>query len=382
MKTFSTVEDYIEVMAGKRDITGSAATLLHPFLHGFTFAPIVSLARYDTEFLDSVSDATLGKQPMTDRQADLALKLIMKYQRQLAQKGIDVSPMQDPKYRMPLRHIDRTRRASLQDDKIILKFPYDSTLIQQLRDLLQMRQGFAHFDKASKEWHIAQSEYNVNFVFTWASNNQFVIDDQLKVLMDEILEVESQPYEIKLQRNDQGELFISNAQASLLDYLAQHNVKLDDADLFKLIDLGPVLGYSIDDNIINDIENKIGSDVLVFALNRTYELSGNTEQLQRVLRYAQLANRLPLVVFDSVPNNSRHLYQELVGSDQVLDLGNNLLKEVDSISQQVLFCARVPKSLDQIPLLITHNGMLAGAEKQIMFQNSEKIIYFEKKLHP
>ncbi len=382
MKTFSTVEDYIEVMAGKRDITGSAAALLHPFLHGFTFAPIVSLARYDTEFLDSVSDATLGKQPLTDRQADLALKLIMKYQRQLAQKGIDVSPMLDPKYRMPLRQIDRTRKASLQDDKIILKFPYDSTLIQQLRDLLQMRQGFAHFDKPSKEWHIAPSEYNVNFVFAWASNNQFVIDDKLKNLMSEILEVESQPYEIKLQRDAQGGLFISNAQGSLLEYLEQNHISMTDADLFKLVDLAPVLGYSIDDSIVHELENKVGSDVLVFALNRVYELSGDSDQLSRVLRYAYLANRLPLVVFDSTPNSSRSLYQELVGADQVYDLGNNLVNDLCTVSQQVLFCARVPKSLDKIPLLITHNGLLAGAEKQSMFQSSEKIIYFEKKLHP
>lgn len=381
MKTFTTVEDYLEVMAGKRDITGSAATLLQPFLYGYTFAPIVSLARYDTDFLDSVTDATLGKHPLTDRQADLAVKLILKYQRQLAQKGVDVSPMTQPKYRLPLRHIDRTRRADLLDQKIVLRFPYDSTLIQQLRDLLQMRQGGAVFDKQKKEWQIAVSEFNVNFVVTWASANQFIIDPALQDLMQQILEVERVPYGIELCRLPNGQLSISNAEQSLLDYLEQLGVQLTDKNLFRLVDLASVLGYTIHDSLLTELENQVGADVMVFALNRTYELSGHVDQLRRVMRYAQLVNRLPLVVFDSGANNNLHLYTELFGQDQVYDLQNNQVHDVSAVTQSVIFCKRVPKGLKHIPLLVSHNGMLAGAEKQLMVQNSEKIIYFEKKLH-
>jgi hypothetical protein len=382
MKTFATVEDYLEVMAGKRDITGSAATLLQPFLYGYTFAPVVSLARYDTEFLDSVTDATLGKQPLTDRQAELAVKLILKYQRQLAQKGVDVSPMTQPRYRLPLRHIDRTRRAGLQDQHIVLRFPYDSTLIQQLRDLLQMRQGSAVFDKQNKEWHIAVSEFNVNFVVTWATANQFIIDPALQDLMQQILDIEQVPYLIQLARNSTGALEITNAEQSLLDFLAHLNVQLSEQDLFRLVDLAPVLGYTIHDSLLNELENKVGADVMVFALNRTYELSGHVEQLRRVMRYAQQVNRLPLIVFDSGAKNNLSVYTELFGADQVLDLHNHDLHDLTSVTQSVVFCKRVPKGLNYIPLLVTHNGMLAGAEKQLMVQNSEKIIYFEKKLHP
>ena len=381
MKTFTTVEDYLEVMAGKRDITGSAATLLQPFLFGYTFVPIVSLARYDTDFLDSVTDATLGKHPLTDRQADLAVKLILKYQRQLAQKGVDVTPMQQPRYRLPLRHIDRTRRADLVNQQIILRFPYDSTLIQQLRDLLQMRQGSAMFDKSKKEWQIAVSEFNVNFVVTWANANQFIIDSALQDLMQQILEIERVPYHIQLCRQPDGQLTITHAEKSLLECLAHLNIELADKDLFRLVDLAPVLGYTIDDNLLAELENQVGADVMVFALNRTYELSGHADQLRRVMRYAQLAHRLPLIVFDSGANNNLPLYTELFGAEQVLDLQNNQLHDLGSVSQPVVFCKKVPKGLTHIPLLLSHNGMLAGAEKQLMVQNSEKIIYFEKKLN-
>jgi hypothetical protein len=36
--------------------------------------------------------------------------------------------------------------------------------------------------------------------------------------------------------------------------------------------------------------------------------------------------------------------------------------------------------LTRMPLLISHAGLLVGAEKQMMLQNSEKVIYFNQKL--
>jgi len=64
MKTFSTVEDYLEVLAGKRELDGSVLSSNMLFMNWHDFKPIISLARYDVNFLDSVTDTTLAGNPL------------------------------------------------------------------------------------------------------------------------------------------------------------------------------------------------------------------------------------------------------------------------------------------------------------------------------
>ena len=375
MKTFPTVEDYLEVIAGKRDI--AQGNVKSPGWLGYEFDPIVNLARYDTTFLNSVTDHTLGSGALTDRQAELALKLIFKYQRQLASKGINIEPMAAPQYRKPLRIIDRSCRCWVDGDHMVLKFPYDTKMIQQLRDLLQLRQGFAHFDKEEKTWHIALSEFNVNFVVAWAKSNQFEVSQELSDIMDEILATEQQGYAIELQRVD-GQLTIKNAEQSLLDYLAQQGIEFKEENLLRLADLGSELGYTVSDGLWAEVDYIAGPDISVFIRKSSYELIGDFGQIPRLYAYAQLVNRLPMIVFDPSAIGSDQKYLELLGNETVAVQGNKI--KINVTDAPVIWTHKVMRELDSIPLLISHVGLLAGAEKSLMVQNSRKIIYFNHKL--
>jgi len=375
MKTFPTVEDYLEVIAGKRDI--AQGNVKSPGWLGYDFSPIVNLARYDTEFLDSVTDHTLGAGALTDRQADLALKLIFKYQRQLASKGINIEPMAAPRYRNPLRMIDRSRRCWVDGDHMVLKFPYDTKMIQQLRELLQQRQGFAHFVKEEKVWHIALSEFNVNFVVAWALTNQFEISEELSEIMDEIIAEEKQDYAIELRRIN-GQLTIENAEASLLEYLSEHGVDFTEENLLRLADLGSELGYTVSDDLWAEVDYIAGPEVGVFIRKSSYELIGDFDQIPRLFAYAQLVNRLPMIVFDPSAGGSDKNYLEILGAESVSVQGNK--NKINASDAPVIWTHKVMRELDSIPLLISHVGLLAGAEKSLMLQNSRKIIYFNHKL--
>jgi hypothetical protein len=375
MKTFPTVEDYLEVIAGKRDI--AQGNVKSPGWLGYDFAPIVNLARYDTEFLNNVTDHTLGAGALTDRQADLAVKLISKYQRQLASKGIDTEPMATPQYRKPLRMIDRSRRCWVDGDHMVLKFPYETKMIQQLREMLQQRQGFAHFVKEEKMWHIALSEFNVNFVVAWAVANQFEISSELSGIMDEILAVEKQGFAIQLSRID-GQLIIENAEQSLLDYLAEQGVELKEENLLRLADLGSELGYTVSDSLWQEVDRIAGPDISVFIRKSSYELIGDFGQIPRLFAYAQLVNRLPMIVFDPSASGGDQKYLELLGAENVAVQGNK--NKLNASDAPVIWTHKVMRELDSIPLLISHVGLLAGAEKSLMVQNSRKIIYFNHKL--
>jgi hypothetical protein len=182
MKTFTYVEDYLEVINGDRDpATGKIYGLFD------STSPIVSLARYDVQVLASMSTATQNGRALTDRQAELAVKIILKYQKQLEKLSISVAPVHTPKFRLGLREIDRRRLLYIEDGYAILKFPYETKLIDGIRDLSKLSQGLWRFDTTNKSWKIALTETNVVAAYGFAKNNEFEIDDSLNFYVDKIL---------------------------------------------------------------------------------------------------------------------------------------------------------------------------------------------------
>ena len=373
MKTFPHVEDYLEVISGKRDLNSSLLSSSYMFA---SFTPIINLARYDVNFLDSVTDATLGGTSLTDRQAELAIKLVNKYQKQLMAKGIDIASIATPQYRKPLRVIDRTKSILLADKQMQVKFPYDAKMIENIREFFKTSQGGGKFDKKEKVWNIELSEYNVNWMVTWGENNSFIIDDQLKSIMQNILAAEEQHYSIELTRVD-GKLIILNAPDSMLEYLAEKNITFDDQDLVRLADISSVLGVVVSPAIQKELDDQLGPDIAVFLTKRNYELAGDLQQLKRVINYANLVKR-SVVVYDPSPINSLQFYKDLLGADRVQLSGNSQNINLDD-GKDLMW---THKSVNcTIPLLISHVGMIVGAEKQIMLQNCEKIIYYDKRLN-
>lgn len=374
MKTFPTVEDYLEVLAGKRDLV--TGVLKPTSWMGYEFKPIVSLARYDVNFLNSVTDHTLGGNALTDRQAELAVKLVLKYTRQLANKSIDTSAINPPRYRHSVRVLDRSRRCWLDDHSIHLKFPYNEQMIQQIRELSKTRQGRISFDKDAKVWKSDLGEYNLNFLVSWAKANEFEIDGRLIAMLDEIIQEEERDYKIEL--NLEGEvLVIENAPKTLTEYIQEHNLQMTVDDLLKVADMSSVLGFEIAQDLKDVIDGLIGAPLSVFVFNRHYELAGVATQLKRIIDYATVVDRLPVVVFDPSPNSNLSTYQSLVPEDQIQVIKNQ--RDIDP-NAKLIFTHRPLHDMKRIPLLISHVGLLVGAEKHIMLQNSEKIFYFDHKL--
>jgi hypothetical protein len=149
--------------------------------------------------------------------------------------------------------------------------------------------------------------------------------------------------------------------------------------LVKLVDLSSVLGYTVDAEVSKAVELLIGSDLVVFAKCREYELNGDASHIERLVRYATVTNRLPVVIFDTTPKSSLLTYQEILGADQVTVLGNKKVESLDEITTPVVFSQRAV-NFSRMPLIVSHVGLIAGGEKSMMIQNSEKIVYFNCKL--
>ena len=378
MKRFPSVEDYIEVMNGDRDPdTGRIYDLFS------STPPIVSLARYDVQILSSMSQSTQSGRSLTDKQAELAVKLVLKYRKQLEKLDIDVGPVESPNFRLGIRQIDRRRLLLIENDSIVLKFPYETTLINDLRDLSKISQGRWRFDAGNRSWALAITETNVVAANGFAQNHKFEISPEFVQFIAAIEACEQVPYEIKLVEQD-GSLAITNAPKSLIETINSW-CGFDPSNLELLVDNAPVYGYTVDDLLKIDITVKHGARVcnLMTARETKFAPTSDLTVFEDVIKYAAITNRYPVYVYE--PDMSDRLYNNFVAkcfNEQDIYRVQTLKKAPPDLNARVIYFNKFSSAWDRpIPLLISGQGMMHGGEKTILLQQAEKVVYFATEVY-
>lgn len=373
MKKFSTVEDYIETMNGDRDPTTGR-------LYGLfdSTPPIVSLARYDVQILSSMSQATQSGKALTDKQAELAIKLVLKYRKQLEKLNIDVGPVETPIFRLGIRQIDRRRLLCIEDNSLVLKFPYETTLINDLRDLAKISQGRWRFDPDSRSWSLAITETNVVAANGFAQNHQFEIAPEFARYITAVQNCEQVPYEIKLVQQN-GEFTISNAATSLIQALEKH-CGFDVTNRDTLVDNASVFGYTIDENIKLDVASQYGPRILNFMTDKESKFAPTSDVsvFVDIVKYADIVGRYPIYVYE--PDQSNRLYDKFIMhcfEEQDVYRTNILKPTTDTVTQKVIYFNKFSPLWEQpIPLLVSGHGMMHGGDKTVLLQRAQKVVYF------
>ena len=372
MKTFPTVEDYLEVIVGYRDsVTGKMGNGLF-----FGGTPIINLARYDVDVLNSMANTTANNDGLTQRQADLLCKLITKYRRQLANKNIDVTPVSEPKWRNPIRPMDYSRRVSIVDNNIQVKYPYEVTLIEEFRRFGKDSQGRCFWDRDQKVWITDITEYNVSWIYTWATHHEFEVDAEVCDLFLAVKKSEADPYAIELVLTLTG-LDITNAADSLKEYIQQHLGGFGSENLLQLIDHSGPLGYTVSEEIAQAVRAEYGMKFYSLLSNRELKVLPDGQEpvndLDAILDYADTVQRWPVVCFEpdlfgAMLNKLRSRYPDHMISANPAGLP-------ETTEARYIHTTKGLRNLDRIPLLITAAGLIFGGDRQIMIQNAEKIVY-------
>ena len=343
--TFTYVEDYIEFIGGHRNIAGK-----HLGLFETTTSPI-SLARYDVQIVESFCNQVLFDcKPYTDKQSELAVKIVSKYRKQLLQLSTPVVlPESLNQFRLGIRTIDRTKSVTIEDGQFVVKFPYDTKLIDLVKKQLKEGQGSVQFDADKKVWRLAQTESMLNWIMAVAPMNEFVISNEVTELYDAMVAVEQQPYAIELQVRD-GRLTVSNAEDSLIDYINEHLGGFDIDNLLTLADNSEVLGYTIDPEICTGLESVYGP-LWKLISNRYSTFKKSEITMEYLIGYAKLVNRLPVYVYETgIPKED---------------------------TADIVYLTR-SKSLDIKPkLLVSMSSLMIGSKKENWRNNAEKIMVIE-----
>ena len=378
MKTFTYVEDYLEVINGDRDPnTGKIYGLFD------STSPIVSLARYDVQVLASMSAATQSGRSLTDRQAELAVKIIQKYQKQLEKLEISIEPIRTPQYRHGIRTIDRRRLLYIDNDHIVLKFPYDTKLIDDLRDLAKVSQGTWAFDNNARAWRLAITEVNVVAANGFATNHQFEISEEFLSYIQEVNRCEQTPYAIKLIKTDAG-FEIQNAPGSLIDAIRNY-CGFDSSNVDTLVDNSAIFGYTVDQSILDDITVRHNARIcnLMTAQESKFSPDGDSSIYTDLVDYAKATGRFPIYIYE--PDLTGRLYKNFV--EQYFDPADvhratHLKPEPVAAHKKVIYFHKYTAAWNQpVPLLVSGQGMMHGGEKTLLLQQAKKVVYFAAEVY-
>lgn len=369
MNQFATIEDYIEVIAGERDpVTGK---LVGAWLND----PLISLARYDVNVVNKMCEQVMLGTALTEKQATLAQKIILNYRRQLAQKGVDVAPAENPAFRNPLRVMDYSCQLTVKDDILCLKFPFQANLIDQLRMFSKESQGSCNWNPDDKVWKIALTEYNLTWAATFASINKFEIDPSVQLLVNLLLAAEKDEYRIELCY-DNGQLHLRNAPDSLLEYINMYIGELNIGNLLKLADYSSILGYTLHTDLETVLHQQYGYQITQLISNRELKATPGgvlaDDNLHIIFDYAVSCDRLPVYVYEPDLSNNMLSRIKLKFTDEEIHIG----LPADVIDSKIKVVYITKPVTRPTPLLISIAGMIYGGEKEVMIQQAEKVVYY------
>lgn len=361
MNSYPYVEDYLELLGGYT--TNAVNTWISP-TH-----KVISLARYDIAIVDSMSAHTVFGGVLTDRQADLCVRLILKYRKQFTKHNIDVTPVENPVFRNPPRKLDRTRRIWLDDQRVGIRFPYDRNLIDSLQTYKKDSQGSVQWDNDEKVWWFGLTEANVNWSVAWGEAYNFEIDPLVRNLFDEIIKREQTPYEIKLVQTASG-YTITNAAESLINYVNERLGGFGLENGIKLIDYSGVLGYTYDENLTRPALLDIFKD------QRNTHVVPQDGALDLIFSYAEITNRYPVCIYDPGLKGvdlSRFDETDIVRFNTS---GKTKTSEYNIHDVKVVYANKIPATWDyDVPLLVSTQELMFGGKRMEWLNRAEKVIY-------
>jgi hypothetical protein len=376
------VEDYLEFMAGVRRATGQSI----PFL--FSLYPPISLASYDKGFVEGVGNQLYRSNVgLTDKQAALCEKLIVKYAKQLAALGVDQPS--EFKYRNPIRTVNRDKTLTLANDQSLhMKFPFDNRLISVIKDFAKGGQGSAHWVKSLGVWRFGLTEYNVSGLVQIARANHITVDPAVEELFDLIIEAEKIPYQIELVVDNNGVGTITNAADSMNSYVRE-NIGFD--NFYKLVDHSSLLGFSLSDQVREALTTTWSEDFLKLCESR----ESSNISLRSVLLWAQTVGRTPVYIynpnmsFDKFYALSEKVISEFYSENEIQCIGKkdcvSLIEEsrisIDSAAK-IIYTNTVLDCVDKMPLLVSYVSLFYGLAKRNFRQKAEKVGYMCLVLSP
>lgn len=339
--------------------------------------PIINLARYDVSIVNSMAEQINRGLGFSDKQAILAHKIVCKYKRQWNLAGYDVTQQQENGlFKLPIRTIDRSTLIDIDENKILIRFPYNQDLISKVRANTNDIPGSCFFDKDKRCWVASLIEPRIKWAYKFGNENNFEFSQEFITVYE--LVKDCPEYKICLKANSQ-QFFIENAAESLVDYINQHGGFGYD-NIVKLIDMAGVLGYTVEESVFKYVNSNLSIESIRIMTQRetniTYDI-GSDIDLSHTIAYAELTGRFPIYVYEANTNQIRTQLDRYFSSSDIVD---RKLNPQSKAKGKVIYFNHWRLADLAIPLLVTTHVLMIGNRRQQMLQCSDKIVFFSQRV--
>jgi hypothetical protein len=276
------LEDYIEFLYGSLNKNGESASVLYKHL---TSNDTIKLATYDRSPVTSMGSfcakTRIQKEQecLTDRQVDLANKIVYKYKRQLATIGVTLP---DESVGLPLRHgvrkIDRSKylNHNVDEKTVTLKFPYDPAKISSLHNYVQNSAGNVEWDNTKKEWKMDLTEGNLLKILELFKSEDLKISETLEPYIVDLYS--ATPRNLPSLYLRDNAMRLENCHSSVEDYLISKNWNQDDvSNLSYWASIAAGLALRIDESVKEELSKHYTNSVVDIITQRKVTLPSNNQ---------------------------------------------------------------------------------------------------------
>jgi hypothetical protein len=155
------------------------------------------LGKIQTNLFDQTVCHSLGLQvlsgkALTQKQANLSIRLLNKYKQQFLKNGsFDIlEDLSNPIFKYPIRTVDSTKSVDIVNGKIVIKFPFNQLLVGSMREIANASYfSKPVFDGDSKAWTMDLNEESLAFVESKLIPDGFDISSDIQMYVDQMSKI-------------------------------------------------------------------------------------------------------------------------------------------------------------------------------------------------
>jgi len=291
-------------------------------LAGMRESPVkFTIEQTDFTIMNSIARQCFKGMALTDRQSALMKEKLQTYRDQFVNLDWDFDYAVN-QLRQPLRSIDRSKYIKLQDNTIVVRFPFNKTDICYIHEFAGTAEGYHH----AKGTHIHYFEYNERNVLNLLNRftkKDFAIDDELLEIYNKAKFINDNPAEYLSGIDDNYNLININSKLALTiqEEVGEASVKT----FTKLYDRRFRYGFNHIANLGKDRNTLVHE--IASRKEAMHHSKPSTESTQDVLNALWELDRFPLLVVLDPTHAEEQLYT----------LANHYRDILDSNEQSVLF---------------------------------------------
>jgi hypothetical protein len=204
----------------------------------FIFEPEMVSPGWERNFVESLANQLSNGNTLTEKQANLSIKLIKKYKPQLEAYFKTTLDLDNPVFAHPFRKLYIEKSITVNKNSIYVKFPYDEAIIKSIQKFVSDTawtpetgyQNSSHkaavgaWNHEDKVWSFSLREETVLWLGTTLVPQGFVADDTFKNWFDDINNIICQADEYAITAVNDGDRFSFKNASSKIPNLETSNV--------------------------------------------------------------------------------------------------------------------------------------------------------------